>query len=233
MVFGQLDNGIYYLNRDPIGGGTMRRVATVSPADVETLNSRARQDLESKAVGAIDRQLEEGQQLLDGSEQRGQIQTTFSHAAGADATSLKLDASLTLSAQAYSLGDIHEQARAAVVDRLRTQAGDKVTVLDETLKTSQPVEVEGSNGTAFAVNASATTRAIIDQDALEALRADLSGEDADAALARIQQVAGVGSVEIDRSPDWLGGRMPRLESRIHLEVTDATRVQAQTTTTGP
>ena len=56
---------------------------------------------------------------------------------------------------------------------------------------------------------------------------------ADAAMARIRQVPGVAEVEIDHSPNWLGGRMPRLESRIQIEVVDATGVQAQTTSTRP
>jgi hypothetical protein len=232
-VYGQLDSGIYYLNRESISGGTSRRIATVSQADIDTLSTRASQDLESKAVGAIDRQLTEGQHLLIGTEDRGQIQTTFSHAAGADAISLKLDATLTLSAQAYSLDDVHEQARTAVIQRLRTQAGTDVTVLEDSLRTSQPQPVAGSNETAFSVDASATTRAIIDQDELEVLRNELSGTDADDAVARIKQIAGVDSVEIEHSSNWLGGRMPRLDSRIQLEVVNATGVQAQTSPAGP
>jgi hypothetical protein len=232
-VYGQLDSGIYYLNRDAIAGGTTRKIATVSQADIDTLNNRAKQDLEAKAVGAIDAELAEGQRLLANTEHRGQIQSTFSQAAGADATSLKLDASLTLAAQAYSLDDVHEQAKTAVTDRLRASAGDDVTLLDATLRTSQPAPIEGSDGTAFSVDASATVRSIISETDLNAVRAELSGEDADAAMARIRQVPGVSTVEIDHSPDWLGGRMPRLESRIQIEVINATGVQAQTTSTGP
>ncbi|HYI16149.1 MAG TPA: baseplate J/gp47 family protein [Thermomicrobiales bacterium] len=232
-VFGQLDSGIYYLNRDPIGGGTLRRIATVSQADIDTLNNRAKQDLDSKAIGAIDARLTDGQQLLTDTEERGQIQSTLSHSVGADATSLKLDASLMLSAQAYSLDDIHERAEAAVTERLRATAGDDVTILRDTLRTSEPQPVAGSEGAAFTVDASATVRSNISQADLDAIRAELSGEDAEAATARIRQVPGVAEVEIDHSPNWLGGRMPRLASRIQIEVIDATGVQAQTTSTRP
>lgn len=232
-LFGQLESGIYFLNRDPIGGGTMRRIAIVTQADIDILNNRAKQELDAKAAGAIYAKLENGQQLLANTEHRGQIQSSFNQEAGADADALKLDSSLTVSAQAYSLNDIHEQARTAVTERLRVQAGDQVTVLENSLRASEPQPVAGSDGTAFSVDASATVRSIVDEADLDAIRADLSGTDADAALARIQQVPGVGSVTIDHSPDWLGGRMPRLESRIQIEVVDATRVQAQTTTTGP
>jgi hypothetical protein len=232
-VYGQLDSGIYFLNRDPMAGGTTRRIATVSQADIDALNTRARQDLEAQSVGAIDEKLNADQRLLANTEHRGQIQTTFSQAVGADASSLKLDAALTLSAQAYSLDDVHEQAKAAVTDRLRASAGDDVTLLDETLRTSSPAPIEGADGTAFSVDASATVRSIISESDLDAIRSELSGEDADAAMARIRQVPGVSTVEIDHSPDWLGGRMPRLESRIQIEVINATGVQAQTTSTGP
>jgi len=232
-VFGQLDSGIYYLNRDPIGGGTMRRIATVNQTDIDTLKNRAKQELDAKAVGAIDAKLANGRQLLANTEHRGQIQSNLNHAAGADADSLKLDSSLTISAQAYSLNDIHEQARNTVTERLRIQAGEQVTVLEESLQTSEPQPVAGSDGTAFSVDASATVRSIVDEAVLAAIRTELSGTDADSALARIQQVPGVGSVTIDHSPNWLGGRMPRLGSRIQIEVIDATRVQAQTTTTRP
>jgi hypothetical protein len=232
-VYGQLDSGIYFLNRDPIGGGTMRRIATVSQADLDSLTAKAQQDLNGKTNGAIDGELKEGQQLLANTEEIGQIASNFNHALGNDAESLKLDASLTITAQAYSLDGIHEQARDAVAERLRNQAGGDVTVLSQTLKTSTPEPVAGTDGTAFSVDAIATTRANVSADELDALRADLSGKDDDAAVARIKQLAGVGDVTIDHSPGWLGGRMPRLDSRIQIEVVDATRVQAQTSPSGP
>ncbi len=232
-VFGQLESEIYYLNREAITGGTMRRIATVSQADIDTLNDRAKRELDLKAVGAIDAKLADGQQRLANTEHRGQVQSTFSQVAGADADALKLDASLALSAQAYRLDDVHEQASAAVTERLRAQTGDEVTLLNDTLRTTDPQAVDGSNGTAFTVDASATVRSIVSQADLDALRHELSGNDADSAMARIQQVQGVGSVTIDHSPNWLAGRMPRLESRIQIEVINATRVQAQTTSPGP
>ncbi|MEX1158092.1 MAG: baseplate J/gp47 family protein [Thermomicrobiales bacterium] len=232
-VFGQLDSGIYYLNRDLIGGGTLRRIATVSQADIDRLNNQARANLDSQAIGAIDKRLADGQKLLANTEHRGQIQQRFNHASGADAGSLTLDASLTISAQAYSLDNVHQQATISVIERLRGQAGDAVVVLDDTLQNSEPQPVDGSNGTAFAVDASATVRAIVSQAELDSLRAELSGEEAGAALARIRQVQGVGSVTIDHSPDWLGGRMPRLESRIQIEVVNATPVPTQATSPGP
>lgn len=232
-VFGQLDSGIYYLNRDPISGGTMRRIATVSQADIDTLNQRAKSDLDAKAIGAIDKQLGASQQLLANTEQRGPVQPTFDHVVGADADSLKLDASMLISAQAYSLNDVHDQARQAVIDRLRIQAGEQVTILADTLQTSEPQPIDGSNGTAFSVDARATARANVDQDELDALRGSLSGTDEEDALAQIRQIPGVGRVEIDQSPGWLGSRMPRLDSRIQIEVVNAPRVQAQTTSSGP
>ncbi|MEX2314176.1 MAG: hypothetical protein WD628_00560 [Thermomicrobiales bacterium] len=232
-VFGQLDSGIYYLNRDLIGGGTLRRIATVNQADIDRLNNQARANLDSQAIGAIDKRLADGQKLLANTEHRDQIQQRFNHASGADAGSLTLDASLTISAQAYSLDNVHQQATISVIERLRGQAGDAVVVLDDTLQNSEPQPVDGSNGTAFAVDASATVRAIVSQAELDSLRAELSGEEAGAALARIHQVQGVGSVTIDHSPDWLGGRMPRLESRIQIEVVNATPVPTQATSPGP
>jgi hypothetical protein len=116
---------------------------------------------------------------------------------------------------------------------LRDQAGADVTVLSQTLKTSTPEPVAGTDGTAFSVDASATTRANISVDELDALREELSGKGDETAVARIKQLAGVGDVSIEHSPGWLGGRMPRLDSRIQIEVVDATRVQAQTSPSGP
>lgn len=232
-LYGQLDSGIYYLNRDPIGGGANRRIATVSPTDIDTLNQRAKTDLDARSIGAIDKQLANGQQLLDGTERRGQLRTTFDRAAGADADTLRLDASLTISAEAYSLGNIHGEARAAVADQLRVQAGDRAAVLADTLQTSEPLPIVGSNGTAFSVNATARVRAIVRQEELDALRGSLTGKDAGEALARIEQIPGVGSVRIDRSPTWLGKQMPRLESRIQIEVINAPRVSTQTPASGP
>ncbi len=233
VLYGQLDSGIYFLNREPIGGGSMRRIATVSQVDIDGLRDQAKQGLDEKAVGAIESRLVDGQQLLANSETRSQIQYMFNHEAGADAESVSVDASLAISAQAYSFDNIHDQARVAVVDRLQVKAGEAATVLPDSLETTAPQPIDGSGETAFAVFASATVRSIVDETVLESVRTELAGTDLESAVARIEQVAGVGSVTIDNSPDWLGGRMPRLESRIQIEVVHAAGVQAETTSSGP
>ncbi|MGH9176533.1 MAG: hypothetical protein ACRD1H_19340, partial [Vicinamibacterales bacterium] len=197
------------------------------------LSQRARDDIEPRAERAITSRLTPEQHLLDGAEQRGAIDYRFDKTLGSDGSSLKLDASMTISAQVYSLNDIHERARDAATDRLRAKAGHDVTVLASTLRVSDPRPLDGTNGTAFAVDATATTRTNIDIAELDALRADLSGLDEIEALARIEQIAGVGAVQIERSPGWLGDGMPRRTSRIQIEVVDAATLPAQATSARP
>ncbi|HUG15853.1 MAG TPA: hypothetical protein VMM78_12655 [Thermomicrobiales bacterium] len=232
VIQGQLDSGVYYTNRDAFTGGTMREIAVVSPDDIATLRQRAENDLNARAATAIDFQLAPGQTLIDGTTQREAIQYTFDHEAGDDAQVVRVRASLALSASTFQPSDAHEQARAEVSGRLAASVEPNTTIIPSSISIGEPRPVDESHGMAFTIAASATTRAVIDPADIEQLETDLVGLSADQAVARIQQVKGVDAIDVQYKRDWFGERMPRLQSRISIEVLDATGISSQATSSG-
>lgn len=230
---GQLDSGVYYSNRDAFTGGTDRVITVVSADDIAALRHQAEVDLNAQAALALESRLLPEQRILDGTKTREPMQFAFDHQAGDDAQVVGVRATLALSAETYRLGDIHEQAHAEVELVLGASAAANTVLLPESITVSAPQPVEGSNGLAFTVQASGVSRSVIDSESLAALEADLVGLSAEQAMARIQQVQGVAGVDVQYERDWFGERMPRLQSRIAIEVLDAAGVSTQATSTGP
>lgn len=232
-IRGQLESGIYYTNRDAFSGGSVREIAVVNPDDIAGLRLRAEDDLNAQAMTAIESRLTPDQTLLDGTKQREAIQYRFDHQAGDDAQVVTVHATLSLSASAFRLGDIHERARTEVSRRLASNVAADAALIPASISIGEPLSLPGSEGQAFSISAQATTRSIISDSDLAALEADLVGMSAEEAMARIRQVKGVEDVDIQYERDWFGERMPRLQSRISIEVLDATGISPQATTTGP
>jgi hypothetical protein len=229
-LYGQLDNGIFYVNREALDGGTVRYIATVAEADLEALRERATVDLGAQAGSALAARLAVGQQIVSGTEERGPIDLRFSHEVGSDAEVVRVDATQRVAALVFSLNDVHAEARDAVVARLNERAGPNASVRPESIHTSTPQPVAGSNGTAFSITAGAQAHVAIAGADIAALTRDLPGMPRDAALARIRQVPGVAGVSIRHGPSWLElfeERMPRRQARITIEVVDATGIPAQ------
>lgn len=232
-IVGQLASGLFYTNHEPIGGGTVRRIAVVTQADVDGLRAQAQRELDARAATALTTLLQPGQHLLAGTEQRGTPALQIDHQPGEDAETVRVEASLQLTASAYTLDDVHDEARAAVEQRLRGLVGSAAELLPDSIAVTEPEPVAGLDGTAFVVRASARTVARIDPADLDALVADLPGRSEAESLARIQQVAGVADARIALKRDWFTSSLPRLESRIEVEVTGAETVPSQTTPAGP
>jgi hypothetical protein len=232
-IHGQLESGIYYSNREAFSGGTMREITVVSPEDIAVLRQRAEDNLNAQSSTALESRLAPDQTIIDGTRQREPIQYAFDLQAGDDAQVVRVQATLALSASTYRLGDIHERARDEVARRLAGNAESDTVLLPDTITISDPQPVTGANGMAFAVSAAAVTRSVIDQAALSDLRDALVGLDTEKALARIQQVKGVDGIDVQLERDWFGERMPRLQSRISVEVNDAAGVSTQATSSRP
>jgi hypothetical protein len=232
-IRGQLDSGVYYTNRDSFSGGSVREITVVSPDDLAALRQRAEDDLNARAATALESRLASDQSILDGTKQREEIRYVFDHQVGEDAQVVKVQATLELSASTYRLGDIHEQARAEVSRRLSGSVDPDTAIIPASISIEDPQPVAGSDGLTFSIAAAATTRAVINVDDLAELEADLVGLSAEQALARIRQVKGVESIDVQYDRDWFGERMPRLQSRISIEVLDATGVSSQATSPGP
>jgi hypothetical protein len=233
-IYGQLDNGVFFANQAATTGGTVKRIATVTQVDLDLLKGRAVADLQGRASGAMQPELQAGEQLLDGSLHQGEIDIKFDRAVNADATSVSVHASLPISGLAYSLDTLAQQARDAAGKRLAAQAGGDRVLLADTVTIGQPEPIAGAPTPAFRVHASGTVRAMLDQRTLDTLRGNLVGKSADQAEGQLRGTHGIAEYGIDYSPGWLPKRLPFMKDRIKLVVDNAATSQThQTTTTGP
>jgi hypothetical protein len=231
-IVGQLANGVFYTNHEPVGGGTMKRIEVVTQADIDALRAQAQAELDARAPTALASLLGPAQQLLAGSEQRGTPSMRLDHQAGDDAATVAIEASQSISASTFSLAGVHEQAQAAVVERLRDQVDRAAELLPESVSVGEPAPMDGT-ATAFTIRAAARTQAILSQTELDELARSLSGKGRAEAMDHILQVGGVDTAVIETANGWLWSRLPRLASRITIEVSSAEAVSPQTTSPGP
>lgn len=220
-IYGQLDNGIFYTNREPLSGGTSRKIAVVSPTDVDALEQQARDNLEGQATVALSSLLKPGQRLVEGSEQRGSMQVSFDRQVGEDATTIKIDATMTVSGEVFDPSEWHTDARREAEARLQSRIGVGQELIAGSVELSEPEGIPGAGDSAYTVRASARVRSEIDRDRLDALRPELAGGSPESAIARFRQIDGVDGVSIEQRNDWLTSSLPRMTSRITIEVVDA------------
>jgi hypothetical protein len=232
-IVGQLANGVFYTNHEPVGGGTIKRIQVATQADIDALRAQAHADLDARVPTALASLLAPGQQLLAGSEQRGTPSLQLDHQAGEDAANVAITATLNVSASVFSFAGVLEQAQTAVLERLRGLVDRDAELLPDTVSVGEPAPLDGTAGTAFSIRAVGRTQAILSQTELEELAGNLSGKSSSEAMERIRQIAGVDAATIETANDWLWSRLPRLTSRITIEVTDAKAVSPQTTSPGP
>ena len=232
-IYGQWDTGVFYTNRDPISGGTMKRIATVSDADRAALEATARADLDARVANALAGLVPAGATLLPGSEQRGETTLRFDHAAGEDATALRIDATLLVTAQIFDPEAMRAQAAEEVTRRLSASAGDG-EILDGSIEVGEPQPLGESAADGFTITAQAHVERPVDRAALDALRERAGGADVSDVVAEARQVHGVEAASVDRHNSWLWTGMPLLMSRITIEVQGAqTTVPAEATPAGP
>lgn len=231
-IVGQLDSGIFYTNLEPTSGGSSRRIQTVSQADVDALRARVTLELDSRSQIAIAERLAPGQQILAGSENRGAIELTFSHAVGADATELRVDATRRVSALAYSLDDVHAVARMRAAEEVADAAGAGYAVVPGSIVVSEPTPVTGASAPAFVVRAEAKAEAVISAETVEHLPDQLAGRGEADAMAFIRGMPGVAGATIETWPDWWPLGLPRRASQIEVSIVSAA-TDGTPTSSGP
>ncbi len=232
-IYGQWDSGVFYTNREPIAGGTMKRIATVSDADRSALQETVTSDLAARAPQALAAQVTSGATLAPDSEQRSNPTFQFDHAVGDDASTLQVTATMTISAQVYDPASMRQQAETELNRRLQAAAGDG-QIIASSVNVSQPQPLGSSDASGYAIVAQASAQRVVDQAALDALSSDSSGASVDSTAAKARAITGVADVEIERNNGWLWSSMPLLSSRIAIEVEHApTATQVQAAPTGP
>lgn len=232
---GQLDNGLFYSNRTPTAGGTMRDIAIVSEADIEALRSEAENALAAQHSETVTALVPQGQQLVQGSTTFGEVAATYSHEVGADAEEVSVSASQAISAAVFDPQELQRMASEELNRRLTASIPRENVLLADSITTSEPAELATASGNPeFRVSASAHTRAVLDPQVVAVLKRDLVGASEAEAAGKVALLKGVAGFNIEYGPDWFPlDWPPRLESRIAIDIDDSTATQKAARETRP
>ncbi len=228
---GQLENGIFFQNREGFAGGTVREIQTVAEADLETLHADAIASLSGRPAEEIAPLVPAGFELIDGSLQTGDMQATFNLEPGMDASEVTIDVVLPMSAQAYDPAALQQMAETELTSQLAGAVPADSLLMDNSVAVSEP---ESIGEHAFSMTAAASAQAVIDPVVIDALRRDLIGASEEQAAAKVVLLGNVAGFEIEHGPDWLPFDWPpRLESRIAITIDDSTTTTQAPGATGP
>ncbi len=218
-IIGQLNSGIFFNNHDAITGGTMKRIAVVSQADIDALKKAAEADLSSRSQSEFAASIAEGMQVVPNSQTTSDPTYQYSLKAGQDGTDVSIHATQTVTAQVFDPGKLNALAKDEAARQLASKVGSNEIILSDTVTIGDPVALPG--GTSFSRRASAQTRAVISTDEQARLEQQIIGKDETAAEAIIKSMKDVASYNIVLKPDWLPKRMPQLNSHVKIVVSSS------------
>lgn len=235
ILNGQLDNGLFYSNRDATSGGTLKEIPVVAEADIETLRAQATETFAERAAKQIQNEIPDGYRALAGSGETDEPGFAFSHEIGEDASELQIESTMRVSALAYDPDALHDMARAELSKRLSSSLPPDTVLLADTMKVDEPLEINSASGDPeYRLTASAHARIVMDPEMLARLKHELVGVSEADALRRVSQIEGVSRFEIDYGPDWFPLNWPpRLDSRIAIDIDDRPATQTATGETRP
>lgn len=216
-VVGQLGNGLFYTNKDPVGGGTDKKIPTVSQNDIAALTDAAKKDLDGRAEKEFDAKIGAGLKVVPDSLKKSDPALTFTHQANEDATEVAVHATMDVNAQTYDPAKLLDQAHTEASRRLASQAGPDAMLVGSTLQISDPKALNDQQ-TGFSIHASATVRSVINEAEQSRLASSLVGKNLDTAKNLLHQQRDVANFQMTLSPSWLPQRLPELASRIHINV---------------
>lgn len=216
LLSGQLENGIYYSNRDgPIAGGTDFKRAVVAQEDIDGLLAAANQQLPEAARNFA---LPDGRQVVPGTVDAGEFTYTLNAEAGDPADSITIDARMTVQAFAFSVSDVTNQAAASMEATLTQSAGAGSEVVSGTVSYGVPELVEDRGAAAvFRLQASADTRPLLSAERKDEIARAVAGKNVDDATVFLQSLPEVAAVRIESSPGFLPARIPGSAGKIEIE----------------
>lgn len=222
QVAGQIDASLFYTNHDAFTGGTERRIAVVSDADIQRLTEDANAALQSQAPSALSEQLESQERFIEGSAGVSDVQLTFDKQAGADGSEVSVTATAQATGQAYNQQELTRRAHEAATEQLRAAAPAGYTLQASSISFGQPRQLNQSGLPVFELETQANAGANITEQELDAVRDAVVGADATDAATSIGQMPGVRSVDVESGPDWLPFELPvRLGTRVDVSIVEA------------
>ncbi len=218
---GVTGDGVFYSNRDAeIAGGTDREVATVQPADVQTLHATASEQLRLMAATGEGGELDSDTMVVPATVELSEPGFSDDLQAGDDGDQLSTTATATATVLTYSNSDLRLQATEALIPVLRSQLTPGLELSESTVQlTAQGVPGEQSaEGARFEITGVANTTASLSEEEAAALAEQLAGQGASDVNSILTANERISSFDVEYSPAWLPDRMPGSADRIDITV---------------
>lgn len=221
QVSGELENGVFYSNRDaPIAGGTDSLVKTIQPTDVQTLHDTASEQLRQMAASGQGGNLDPDTQVVPATVELSEPAFTDDLQAGDDGDQVSTTATATATVLTYSNRDLRLRATEALIPVLSDQLTPGLQLSESTVQlTAQGVPGEQTaQGASFQVAGIANTTASLSDEEAQALADELAGSSASDVNSILTANERISSYDVTYSPGWLPDRMPNSADRIEITV---------------
>lgn len=216
LLTGKLDSGIYYSNRDnPIEGGSDQAAQGVAQADIDGLVAQANQQIPQLAKST---KVGNGLAVLPGSIKTGALTYTVDHKVGDQAKELTINATMNVTATAYSPSGLQAEASKAAQSGLTAQVPSGYQLVADSLTYADPVQVSMPDVPAqFKVTVNAQARAVIGDARAREIAKAVAGKSVSDAMAYLGTLPEAQSAKISSSPRFLPKRIPGNASRITVK----------------
>lgn len=207
------------VNDQPMTGGSVRRVGTVTPADRDQLRDALLQQIPDEARPTLLAELRQGEALVQGSMTVDVLDESFSEHAFSEQDVLQVDLAVRIEALAVDL----DQARRLAEQGLREEAGDTQGIAETHLDSQvQEVVMVEPGVAAIEVQVSATATNHIRADEVRRAVRGRRVDEAESVLAEHFPLASTPLIDVSNA--WLG-RLPWLPYQIEVVIVNsATRV---------
>lgn len=217
--------GVHYSNRDAaIEGGTDIEVAIVAEEDIQSLQDAVINDYTRAAAAGWTSQLPEGQAVVAPSVATDPIvfeDYTVSAQPGEQAEQISISGTVRATGLIYDQSVVNEETTAYFRESLQSEVPDGYEIDPESVELGEPLALAPApDNVQFRVSATAKAYAVVNDEALDALRNDMSGSSMDDANARLDQVEQFDTHDLSISPGWWFKRMPQDSARIEIQVVD-------------
>jgi Baseplate J-like protein len=216
-IGGRLPNGIYYSNRmEATTGGTDKQFPVVAQADLDALRQKAQAAVPELVAGELAKDAHAA--YLPSTLSIAAENDQFDHQAGEDASTVNLQATLTVQAKTFDLDAAAAAYEPALTQALRAKAPDGYAVAVDAIAFDPPKETKsGDRGARLEVDAHANAAAVLDDAQRAALAAQLAGKSPQEAEAILKSAPQITQFTIDYRPSWLPDEMPKSAQRITFE----------------
>ena len=215
---GQLDNGIYFNNRDgALAGGTDLTVPVVTDADIANATSQLDTVLPEQASAALSNSAGSAVQVVPGSINHPAFNPTSDVPAGTQAAQVTVSATTNVTLLTYDPAAAEAQIKSTALSLATTAAGG--TFDQNSIQVGTPTTVAG-DPTGGLVEVPVTVDRLTDlsQEQIDQLRDDVTTKSTDdAARTIIGEAQGIESVAVEIKPSWWpGDRLPVFSRRIDV-----------------